>query len=369
VTESSDVLVMAKPVGPRCNLRCGYCYYLKKQELFADGGHRMDLALTERFVAQRFAASPGPVTHFEWHGGEPTLAGLDWFRTVVRLQKRLCPPGRRWTNGLQTNGVRLDAAWADFLAEEGFTVGLSLDGPARYHDPARPQADGKPTHDRVVRALGLLQDRKVGVNLLCVVHPGNVQDPDGVYDFFRSCGASYLQFLPLVPGAPASEVGVFLCRVFDRWISADVGALVVQTFDEALRPYAGVPHALCVHRPTCGDVVVLEHDGSVYSCDHFVDPDHRLGSLADRTLGDLAAGPRQMAFGLAKQEGLAAACRTCDVLESCHGGCPKDRDETGLNRLCDAYRAFFRHARPGLGALAAHLKTGRPLRSFRYQVL
>jgi uncharacterized protein len=365
----ADVLVMAKPVGPRCNLKCGYCYYLPKAALFPDGGHRMEPRLLESYIVQRFAASPGPVTHFEWHGGEPTLAGLDWFRALVKIQRRVCPAGRRWTNGLQTNGVKLEETWADFLAQENFSVGLSLDGPAAGHNRARPLADGRPTHAAVVRTWELLKQRRVNVNLMCVVHPGNVGDPRGVYDFFREAGARYLQFLPLVPGTPAEAMGEFLCQVFDLWMARDVGALVVQTFDEALRPYVGVDHALCVHRPTCGEVVALEHDGSVYPCDHFVDPFHCLGTIIDTPLADLVRSPRLAAFGRNKKEGLAPRCLTCDVLESCHGGCPKDRDETGLNRLCPAYQRFFRHARPGLEALAAHLRAERPLASFRYQVV
>ena len=365
--------MMAKPVGPRCNLRCSYCYYLEKEALFPEGSAPMDAELLERYVRQRFAASPGPV-HFEWHGGEPTLAGLDAFRTIVKLQRKHAPPGRKWTNGLQTNGIRLDRAWVDFLYENQFSVGLSLDGPATSHNAWRTRADGSGSHAQVMKSLELLQSAGVFVNLLCVVHTGTVTDPEDVYDFFRGTGAQYLQFLPYVPrpgkddrapGGTPAQVGEFLCRIFDRWLAADVGVLVVQTFDEALRPLYGVPHSLCIHRPTCGEVVVLEHDGGVYACDHFVDADHRLGNLKDTDLATLAADPRLLAFGQLKRDGLAPECRACAVLEFCHGGCPKDRDGRGLNRLCEAYRRFFTHAKPGLAALAAHMKAGRSLRSFR----
>jgi uncharacterized protein len=369
-----DVLVMAKPMGPRCNLRCGYCYYLEKEALFPRGSAPMHAALLERYIGQRFAASPGP-THFEWHGGEPTLAGLDTFRTIVRLQKKHAPAGRQWTNGLQTNGLRLDAGWVEFLAENKFSVGLSLDGPAVWHDAWRTTAEGAGSHAKVMASLERLLAAGVFVNLLCVVHSGNVTDPAGVYDFFRATGARYLQFLPYVPRpgkddpAPAAapaQLGEFLCAIFDRWLAADVGRLVVQSFDEALRPLYGLPHSLCVHRETCGDVVALEHDGGLYACDHFVDAAHLLGNLKDTDLATLAADPRLAAFGRNKKDGLAAECKRCEVLEFCHGGCPKDRDEGGLNRLCEAYKRFFTHARPGLTALAAHMRAGRSLRSFEY---
>jgi uncharacterized protein len=332
----------------------------------------MNPALLDRYIRQRFSVSPGP-THFEWHGGEPTLAGLDAFRTIVKLQKRHAPPGQKWTNGLQTNGIRLDRPWVDFLAENQFSVGLSVDGPAAAHDAVRTKADGSGSHAQVMASLRRLLAAGVFVNLLCVVHARNVTDPDGVYDFLRDTGARYLQFLPYVPrlgkddpalAATPVQLGDFFCRIFDRWLAADVGALVVQTFDEALRPLCGVTHALCIHRPTCGDVIVLEHDGGVYTCDHFVDQAHLLGNLNDTDLATLAADPRLVAFGQAKKNGLAPQCLTCDVLEFCHGGCPKDRDDRGLHRLCQAYRMFFNHAKPGLTALAAHRKSGKSLRSF-----
>jgi len=340
--------------------------------------------LLERYIVQRLRASPGPVTHFEWHGGEPTLLGLDYFRLVVRMQNEHCPPGRSITNGIQTNGLLIDEAWAEFLAEQRFSVGLSIDGPADLHDAFRRTAAGEGTHERACSAWRLLRARGVFCNALCVLHARNVTAPDRVYGFFRGLGTSYLQFLPLVActeegaspaAAPAEAIGEFLCRVFDRWIREDVGRLVIQAFDEALRPIYGIPHALCIHRPTCGDVAVLEHDGGFYACDHFVDPGHLIGNLRDRSLADLGSDPRLAAFGRAKQDTLPRACRECDVLSSCNGGCPKDRrpaaqggakgGEQGLNILCPAYKAFFRHSRPGLTRLAAHMKEGRSLRAFR----
>jgi uncharacterized protein len=416
-----ECLVMAKPAGPECNLRCSYCYYVGKKELldgasrateaggassggaaatgasatptgaaWAEAGARpMDLELLERYIAQRFAASSGPVTHFEWHGGESTLLGLKYFETIVRLQKKHRPFGRKVSNGLQTNGTLIDAAWADFLASEGFSVGLSLDGPAEMHDRYRRRVDGSPTQARVLEAFALLKERRVFTNILCVLSAANVGRPDLVYDFFKDIGATYLQFLPLVvrtggaasdpsamaavseATAPAEAIGAFLCRVFDRWIAEDVGRLVIQTFDEALRPVHGVEHALCVHRETCGDVAVLERDGSFYACDHFVDAAHRVGNLRERSLADLAADPLMRSFGESKKATLPRMCHECEFLAFCNGGCPKDRflktpdGEEFLNYLCPAYRAFFGHAAGELGRLSAHMKAGRRLREFK----
>jgi uncharacterized protein len=371
----SECLVMAKPAGPGCNMRCGYCYYLRKSALFPPGAWRMSEGLLERFVLQRLRASPGPTTHFEWHGGEPSLLGLDYFRFVVRVQKDNCPPGRTVTNGIQTNGLLMDNAWARFLREERFSVGLSLDGPADLHDAFRITAKGEATHAKVTAAFQLLRQWGVFCNILCVLHARNAAEPDRVYDFFRGIGVTHLQFLPLVgagaAAASAEAFGAFLCRVFDTWIRLDVGRIVIQTFDEALRPIYGIPHALCIHRETCGDVAVLEHDGGFYACDHFVDSGHLIGNLKEQTLSDLVADPRLGRFGEAKRDTLPRICRKCDVLSSCNGGCPKDRTaagpggEPGLNALCPAYKKFFRHSRPGLFRLAAHMKEGRSLRSFR----
>ncbi len=379
MAQTADFLVMAKPAGPGCNMRCTYCYYLGKSALFPDGPWRMPEDLLERYIIQRLEAStsPTPTTHFEWHGGEPTLLGLDYFRFIVSVQRSHRPPGRKVTNGIQTNGLLLDEEWGEFLKEEDFSVGLSLDGPADLHDVNRRAAGGGPTHAQVTAAFRLLKRHGVFCNVLCVLSTANVTEPDRVYDFFRQLGVTHLQFLPLgkvSPGAPPPEaVGTFLCRVFDRWIAEDVGRIVIQTFDEALRPIYGIPHALCIHRETCGDVAVLEHDGGLYACDHFVDADHLIGNLKDRTLSDMMADPRMSLFGRAKRDALPRACRKCDVLSSCNGGCPKDRialapdGEPGLNYLCPAYKRFFRHSRPGLYRLARHMKMGGPLRAFSFK--
>ncbi len=377
-----DPLVMAKPVGPRCNLDCAYCYYLQKDALFPPGERRMRDEILERYLVQRLQSSPGPVTHFEWHGGEPTLFGLDGFRRIVALQKANRPAGRRVTNGLQTNGTLLDEALVDFLEAEGFSVGLSLDGPAEVHDRYRPNKGGRGTHREVMRAWRLLERRRLHVDVLCVVHAANVGVPLETYRFFRDEGVRYLQFLPLVEHEPDSPTGVsertarpeaigeFLCAVFDEWIRHDLGRVVVQNFDEALRPAMGVEHALCLFRETCGDVLALEHDGSLYACDHFVDGEHRLGTLAETDFAELIGGGALQAFGARKRDTLPAMCRACDVRAYCNGGCPKDRlartpnGEAGLNYLCPGFRRFFTHVRPAMERLANHLRAGRPLRKF-----
>ncbi|MDR3631301.1 MAG: anaerobic sulfatase maturase [Desulfocapsaceae bacterium] len=372
---------MAKPAGPRCNLSCSYCYYLKKGFLFAKGPLRMSDTLLELFIAQRFEASPGPNTHFEWHGGEPTLLGIEYFHKIREIQNLYIPEGRTVTNGMQTNGLLLNEEWAKFLSREGFSVGLSLDGPREMHDVFRMAADGSPTHARVEKAFQLLKKHRVFCNVLCVLHSENVSEPDVVYDYFRRLGVSYLQFLPLAtqgePGtlsqaaAGPEAIGAFLCRIFDRWIKEDVGQVVIQNIDEALRPIYGIPHALCIFRETCGDVAVLEHDGSFYPCDHFVRPEQRVGNIRERRLLDLAGDPQMTRFKESKRETLPQSCRECSVLDACNGGCPKDRIvETpacnrSLNYLCPAYKAFFLHSRPALTRLAAHMKADRPLRAFR----
>ncbi len=376
------MLIMAKPAGPQCNLDCRYCYYKRKEALFAaDVPRRMPDDLLERFVAQRLEASAGPMTHFEWHGGEPTLVGLAYFRRIVELQRAHRPPGRTITNGIQTNGTLIDESWARFLADEGFSVGLSLDGPADVHDRYRLTHQDRPSHERVVNAWRLLQRYDVHTDVLCVVHAANVGRPLPVYRFFRELGVRYLQFLPLVEPAGAGatvsprtasprDIGTFLCTVFDEWLRHDLGHVVVQTFDEAFRAACGMPHVLCIFRETCGDVLVLEHDGGLYACDHFVDPAHRVGTLRDSHLAEVLSNPALERFGRLKRDSLPRSCRECDVLAWCHGGCPKDRiatsaaGEPGLNYLCPAFQRFFRHARPVLERLAVHLRAGRALGDF-----
>ena len=362
-------VVMTKPTGALCNLDCRYCYYLDKRRLYPEReSFRMPDDLLETYVLQHIEASPGELVTFAWHGGEPTILGLDYFRRIVALQKRHRPPGRRIVNNLQTNGTLLDEAWCRFLAAEGFFVGLSLDGPAEYHDRYRVTRGGGPTHRDVVRGWRLLQRHRIRSDVLCVVHAANVAAPTAVYRFFKELGVPSLQFLPLVERTPAgvsertptaAAVGEFLCAVFDEWIRHDVGRVSVQMFDEAVRATCGLGHALCVFRETCGDVPVLEHNGDFYACDHFVDPAHRVGNIRETPLAALLASPAQRAFGAAKRDALPRRCRECAVRALCNGGCPKDRI-AGLSYLCAAYERFFTHARPALERLAALWRAGQP---------
>lgn len=378
-----DYLVMAKPIGPRCNLSCSYCYYLCKDSLFtSEHPGRMPDALLESYIRQRLHGSPNAVTSFEWHGGEPTLLGIDFFRRVVEFQKKYAPAGRKIINGLQTNGTLINENWAEFLASEKFTVGLSLDGPADVHDVFRRTKANQPTHASVVRAFRLLQRNNVHCDILCVVHSSNVNKPLSVYRYFKELGARYIQFLPLVEPAPDTPTGVsvrtarsqaignFYTTIFDEWIRNDLGRMSVQLFDEALRPACKLPHALCIFSETCGTVPVLEHDGRMFCCDHFVKPDFCLGNLNDAGLDDIFRSSALVLFGLNKRDNLPAYCKQCDVLAWCNGGCPKDRiavspdGEKGLNYLCPAFRQFFAHSRPTMERLAVYWQSGKPLEKF-----
>jgi uncharacterized protein len=364
--------VFAKPAGPACNLACAYCYYLEKDALFPGGRPaRMTEKLLEAYIVQHLEASPDEIIRFSWHGGEPTILGVEYFQRIVDIQRKHRPLGRKIVNGLQTNGVLIDEAWARFLAKEGFSVGISLDGPREFHDAYRITKGGRPTFDAAIRGYRHLSDNGVSGDILCVVNSSNVRFPKEIYRFFRDIEAPFISFLPLVvrrPDAtegidpmtvPADAWGEFLCSVFDEWIGRDIGRLKVQIFEEAARTAFGQEHSLCLFRPTCGDIPVVEHNGDFFPCDHFVDPAHRLGNIQDVPLVDLLESQAQKAFGRAKSDTLPAECRACDVLDMCHGECPKNRflttpsGEAGLNSLCAGYKRFFRHCRPFVEAVAA----------------
>lgn len=357
--------VLAKPVGARCNLQCDYCYYLSPRK-----PPHLSISddLLETYILQHIHACTNPVIGFSWHGGEPTLFGLDGFRKIIAFQKRHCPASRSVANGIQTNGLLLNNDWCRFLAEEQFTVGLSLDGPPRFHDRYRVTSKGAPTHSRVMRAYDRLRRHGVTTECLCVVHSQNVHHPLEVYEFFCSLGVPYITFLPLVEPAaenhvsgrtvPADAWGEFLCAIFDLWLYRDIGRVKIQIFEEAARPAFGLEHTLCIFRKTCGGVPSLECDGDLYSCDHFVKPEYRLGNIGATSLSMMLDSPMQRAFGRAKQETLPRQCRQCAVLDMCNGGCPKDRiihtpeDEPALNYLCAGYKRFFAHCRPFVAMLA-----------------
>lgn len=368
---SRDFQVFVKAGGAACNLACDYCYYLERgRPSAATPAAPMDEALLEAYIRQQIAASPTEVIRFSWHGGEPTLLGLDFFERAVALQRKYLPRERAVQNGIQTNGTLLDEAWCRFLAAEDFTVGLSLDGPEDLHDLHRRSRGGGPTFQRVVRGFDLLQIHGVPTDILAVVSARSVQAPERLYRFFRRLGAESLCLLPLVArrkaraaavsadSVPAEAFGQFLCTVFDEWKHADIGRIRIEIFDAAARTAFGQLPAVCVFRPVCGDVPVLERNGDLYACDHFVDPAHRLGNILTTPLGELVDSPQLRAFGLLKREGLPRQCRICEVLAMCNGGCPKDRfcsaqgGEPGLNYLCAAYKTFFSHAQPFIQSLA-----------------
>lgn len=357
--------VMIKAVGPVCNLQCDYCYYLDKTGLYPQGERfRMDEGMLETFVRDYIRSQPGPEVVFPWHGGEPTLLGLDFFRRAVELQRKYLPRGWSCHNVPQTNGTLLTDAWARFFKAHGFVPGISIDGPEALHDACRRDRRGRPSHARALRGLRLLQAHGVRHSVLCTVNRHNVEHPLAVYRFFRAEGVTALQFLPIANHAgdgtatpesvPAAAFGEFLCAIFDEWLRKDIGRVWVQTFEEALRACRGQPATLCLFAETCGASLAMEHNGDLYACDHFVTEAHRLGNIGEHSLKALVESPAMRAFAQAKRDTLPGRCRACDVLAMCNGGCPKDRfattpdGEPGLNTLCEGYRRFFRHARTRL---------------------
>lgn len=376
---SRSFQVFVKPGGAACNLACRYCYYLGKGPSGpAAAPARMPEALLESYIAQHIAASPDEIVRFSWHGGEPTILGVDYFRGVVAIERRLCPPGRTIANGLQTNGTLLDDEWGRFLAAEGFAVGLSLDGPRGLHDRHRLTRGGGPSFDDAMRGYDVLRRHGVPTEILCVVGASNARRPLEVYGFFREIGARFVTFLPLVEARPEAPGGVsaetvrpeawgdFLCAVFDEWVERDIGRIKIQIVEEAARTAFGQEHSLCIFRPVCGAVPVLERNGDLYSCDHFVDPGHRLGNIGEVPLVELIESPLQRAFGGAKSDRLPSVCRACEVLDMCNGECPKNRfvrapdGGPGRNYLCAGYKAFFTHARPFVAAVADEWRRQNP---------
>ena len=372
----TPLAVMAKPVGSRCNMRCTYCYYLDKGKYSENKKQtRMSFDLLEKLIRQTVAASPGPVVSFTWHGGEPTLAGLDFYRKALELEKKYLPKGWEAWNNLQTNGLLLNEGWCRFLKENRFDVGLSIDGSMEVHDLNRRLPNGAGTFERVSASIRRLRETGVEPDLLCTVNEVSQGKPLEVYRALRDTGAIWVQFIPVVirdargGGAPGSVTpegyGRFLTAVFDEWVRHDLGVLDVQLFAEMARIMAGGQASLCWMSPTCGHVLIAEEDGAVYSCDHFVDPEHRLGTLHEGSLARMAGGEFQRAFGLGKRETLTEECRACPYLRFCNGGCPKDRfglsaeGQPGQYWLCPGLKAFFAHAQPVLERVMAMSAQGK----------
>lgn len=390
---NSGFHIMTKPIGPICNLDCKYCFYLEKETLYPNTQHwAMPLDTLESYIQQYIAAQPYDDVHFAWQGGEPTLLGVDFFRTVVALQEQYAD-GKSIHNAFQTNGTLLDDEWGAFLAEHRFLVGLSIDGPRELHDYYRVDKGNAPTFDRVMRGLMKLKEHQVDFNTLTVVNHHNSQYPLEVYRFLREIGSGFMQFIPIVerkavePGPnglvliqPSFEsgaevtdwsveplaYGMFLARIFDQWVKEDVGRYFVQIFDVALESWLGLEPSLCVFRKTCGSALAMEHTGDVYSCDHFVYPEHKLGNIMESPLEQIVASPQQVRFGNDKRDTLPRMCRECEVRFACNGECPKHRflrtpdGEPGLNYLCAGYKHFFHHVDPYMKFMAAELSAGRP---------
>jgi uncharacterized protein len=353
--------LLIKPAGADCNLRCTYCFYLKKSELYPHQRiHRMSNDVLREMIRQMMSSGQSQLG-FSWQGGEPTLCGLDFFRQAVEYQKQFGRTGQSVANSLQTNGILINDDWAQFFAEYKFLVGLSLDGPPDVHNYYRRSSDGRDSYDYALRAARIMNQHKVEFNILAVVNELTARNAARIYRHFRELGFDYLQFIPCVErdpqtGGPApfsvspEGYGDFLCALFDEWAKdfEDGWPTVSErTFDSLMHTYIGMPAPMCVFMEECGDYVVVEHSGDVYSCDFYVEPSCHLGSLLDRDLSLLAASQQQIAFGRRKRE-RAPECKSCRWLRHCYGGCLKDRftiaATEGRDYFCPAYQRFFAHS-------------------------
>ena len=392
--------LLAKPTGAICNLDCSYCFFLSKELLYPGSRFRMANEMLESYLRQIIEAHAAErEVVIAWQGGEPTMMGLDFFRRSVEIAEKLRLPHQVLTYTIQTNGTLIDERWATFFKEAGFLVGLSIDGPELIHDTYRVDSRGEGSFRRVLRGHEALASAGVDWNALTTVHAANEAHGVEIYRFLSDdLGARHLQFIPIVERSTSemleisnagwnsrdgrslytqrgekvtersvspSGYGRFLIEVFEEWLRGDVGEVFVQMFDVALANFAGEPPGLCVHSETCGRALALEHNGDLYSCDHFVEPAHLLGNIAETTMVELVSSPKQRAFGEAKRDALPAYCRSCELRFACHGGCPKDRfaltddGERGLNYLCPSYKAFFSHIAPVMQEMRNLLSVGR----------
>ena len=393
------VHVLAKPTGAICNLDCKYCFFLSKEMLYPGSRFRMADELLETYIRQTIESQRASEVTIAWQGGEPTLMGLDFFRRSIELEKKYQKPGQTFQNTLQTNGVGLDGEWCDFFHENNFLIGLSLDGTRDMHDAYRVDKGGHGTFDRVMSTVRLMQGHKVEFNILTTVHAANAGRPLELYRFLRDeVRTRFIQFIPIVERATpelinianrgwgdthhdrplytqngslvtertvsSEQWGRFLISIFDEWVRRDVGTVFVQMFDAALASWVGAPPAMCVFAETCGDAVALEHNGDVYSCDHFVEPEYLLGNIQNQHLVQLVASEKQRTFGNDKRDLLPRYCRECEVRFACHGECPRNRfiqtpdGEAGLNYLCAGYKAFFNHIDHPMKTMAELLRRG-----------
>lgn len=392
--------LLAKPTGATCNLDCKYCFFLSKDSLYPNERTRMSDVVLERYIQQRLAQHGEPEINIAWQGGEPTIMGLDFFKHSIELVAKYRKPEQKVLHTIQTNGLLIDEEWCAFLKEHNFLVGLSIDGPKDMHDAYRVDKRGGGSFHLVIRAWELLQRHGVDCNILCTVHAANADKPLEVYRFFRDdLQAGFIQFIPIVerateellpvankgwgerPGGDrplylqrgslvtdrsvgAEQFGRFLCAIFDEWIKRDVGKVFVQTFDVALGSWLG-QHNLCIFSPTCGNALALEHNGDMYSCDHYVEPDHLLGNIKNTHMLELVASKKQRKFGRHKFDSLPKYCQDCEVLFACYGECPRNRfittpdGEPGLNYLCGGYKEFFNHIDASMKTMARLVREGR----------
>ena len=396
--QPQGIHVVAKPIGPACNLNCEYCFYLEKQALFGEGEkYRMSDEVLSAFIKNYIISQPTPVVEFVWQGGEPTLLGIDFFKRVIELQGFFAHQ-KTITNSLQTNGTLLTEEWCVFLKKHNFMVGISLDGPKEIHDRYRRDPHGNGTFDRVMQGLRLLQKHKVEYNVLACIARDTAIHPLDVYRFFKDKGVEFIQFTPIVERTPdeqssqlglrlagpaaldkkepetdvtswtvvPEEYGDFLIAIYEEWVRHDVGSVFVMNFEWVLNAWIGNPSPVCAHARTCGQSVVIEHNGDVFACDHCVYPQYKLGNIMSDTLPDMVAKSLRSGFGVTKETALPRWCIECEVLPACQGGCPKHRfqttyyNEPGLQYLCAGYKKFFLHIRKYLRAMATLLENGLP---------
>jgi uncharacterized protein len=398
-SNAAGIHVVAKPIGPLCNLNCEYCFYLEKQALFGPGEeYRMSDEVLAAFITKYITSQPTPVVEFVWQGGEPTLLGVAFFRRVIELQRPFAEL-KTIRNSLQTNGTLLDDEWCRFLKQHNFMVGLSLDGPRTIHDRYRRDRKGKGSFDATMRGLKLLQQHGVEYNVMASVGRETAKEPLAVYRFFKDAGVEFMQFTPVVErladeqsagiglrlAGPATlerreaqtqvnewsvvpdAYGDFLIEIFEEWVRHDVGTVFVMNFEWAINAWIGAPSPVCVHAKQCGRSLVIEHDGSLYACDHCVYPQFLLGNILTDTLPGMVEQSLRTQFGISKESTLPRCCRECEALAACQGGCPKHRfvctaaDEPGLQYLCAGYKKFFLHIRKYLRVIAQLLENDLPV--------
>lgn len=382
--------VMLKPAGAMCNLACEYCYYLEKSHMYNEGPKTlMSDSLLEHFVKQYIESQTTPNVLFLWHGGETMMRPLSFYQKALQLQKKYAR-GRMIDNAFQTNGTMLTDEWCRFFKENNWLVGVSIDGPKEVHNAYRQNRLGHPSFDQVMRGINLLNKHGVMWNAMAVVNDLNVKHPQEFYRFFKSIGCRYIQFTPIVERLAEHEDGRhlatpdqkdcrlaqfsitpedwgnFLCTIFDEWVRNDVGQYFIQIFDATLANWVGVDPGLCTMARSCGHAGVMEFNGDVYSCDHFVFPEYKLGNIRQNTLLEMMYSERQLEFGRMKQGSLPGQCRKCDYLFACNGGCPKDRfaqtvdGEPNLNYLCKGYHQYFKHIAPYMDYMKNELMSQRP---------